>query len=198
MIGSITPLVRRAHGARRWSQAALAYALGTMLSSTTVGAALGWLGARLAVDPQLAAVAVITIAALLLLAEIGVLPIPTVIWRRQTVKSWRQRGGPARSAFMWGLDIGAGLTTRVTYRSLWGLLALCFIFGSPLLGAIIMASYGAGRIVLVLSGPLLLRARELDAAILAITLPARPWHAVHAWALLAVALITYWNGALIR
>lgn len=105
-------------------------ALGFTISAISAYASLWLLGAHLlgrlhtSGDAWLAAAALLT---LLVLIDSGVVGIRTPSWRRQTPKQLEDRLGPARAAFVWGLDTGLVVTTfRVTSLS-WAALALTLL-----------------------------------------------------------------------
>lgn len=189
MIGSITPLVQGAQGGTRWGRAMVAYGVGSAAASAAVGAALGGFGAILQVPTILVYATILAAALVFALGELGLPGVPRPTWRRQTRKMWRQQGGPTRSAFWWGVDIGTGLTTRVTYRSLWIVFALCFASANAVTGAMLMLAYGIGRELLVVTGPALLdNAGDIETLVVALSTAQSTWHRTHAAMLGVVAV----------
>lgn len=108
------------------------------------------------------------------------------------VHSRRYRYGPVSSAFLWGVDLGLGLTTRVTFASYWVLLLACFALGDPFGGAVPLGSYGLGRTLLVASGPIL-TAKSEPAPGAPLLRSLDRWHRLHAAtvAVLAVSVILH-------
>jgi hypothetical protein len=72
-------------------------------------------------------------------------------------------------AVAFGLILGVGFLTFVTFIGYYLLLTVCLIYADPLSGGLVMASYGAARSVPLLLAVLLWRARgyayDLQAAI---------------------------------
>jgi len=152
MIGSITPLVQAANGPQQWWKALIGFILGSVSASALVGGILGWIG-QLQGLPMLWEVVWLSIVALGLgLIELGVIHRPSPLIRRQTRQAWRLRFGPVGSALLWGIDLGLGLTTRVTFASYWLLVAACLVIADPAEAALLMAGYGLGRTVVVATG----------------------------------------------
>lgn len=196
MIGSITPLVQEAFGTQRWSRALLAYAMGSIAGSTLVGGTLGLVG-HLAGGPwPWGGHALLIMALILGLKELGLYKLPTgPMWRRQTPKRWQFRNGAAKTAFMWGLDLGLGVTTRVNYASYWLLVAACLLLAQPLGAAALLGGYGLGRTILVATGPLLVHGR---ASVINLNVPflhrQSAWHSFHGWVLLATTALLLLDG----
>jgi hypothetical protein len=192
MIGSITPLVKAAQGSRRWSSALGAYAAGSILASIVVGGTLGILGRMIGGPWDAGRFVLASAAGVLVLHEIRVVRLPIPPIRRQTRKMWRLRFGPTRAAFLWGADLSLGFTTYVNFTSYWILAATCVLVASPMASALIMVGYGLGRILLVASGPLLVRSCPGTAIIEATEALLRAdgaWHRLHAWVVCSMALI---------
>lgn len=146
MVDSITVMVHGGSDRKRAPQTLLgAHLAGLLFASGAAGAATGAAGAFLPLDaPQRAWLSVL---ALVLLAahELGVIRLPLPRISRQVPNDWRRRFRPAVAAFLYGAGLGAGVGTRVPFATLYGVLALSLLFGSPLAGAMIMAGFGLGR-----------------------------------------------------
>lgn len=91
--------------------------------------------------------------------------------KRQTEKSWAHDFGFVIASAMWGLHIGLGFATRVTYGGFWILVLIALALGEPRYGAMLMLAYWLGRALPVWIAPALLKsssdAMELPGAILA-------------------------------
>jgi hypothetical protein len=72
---------------------------------------------------------------------------------------------------MWGLHIGLGFTTRVTFGGFWLLVALALASGDPAYSAALMLAHWLGRSLPVWIGPTLVKSGsdvpDLPSAILA-------------------------------
>jgi hypothetical protein len=123
--------------------------------------------------------------------DLGVVRYPLPQFRRQTHKTWRSRYGPVRAAWLWGLDLGSGLTTLVLYAGYWLLPVAIVLRGAVGYGAAVLGLFACGRVVaiggvswalrphadlarhlhaLVVGRPLLRRAHAVSLACLSLTL----------------------------
>jgi cytochrome c biogenesis protein CcdA len=88
----------------------------------------------------------------------------------QTEKFWAHQFGFVGASLLWGLHIGLGFFTRITYGGFWLLAAVALSLGDPVFGAAMMSAYWLGRALSVWVAPLLLRSEtgsvELTEAIL--------------------------------
>jgi hypothetical protein len=88
---------------------------------------------------------------------------------------------------MWGLHIGFGFATRVTYGGFWVLVIVALVLGNPLFSAMLMLLYWLGRALPVWIAPLLLGADSERAA-----MPAESqevYHRITAFGLMWVACV---------
>lgn len=72
---------------------------------------------------------------------------------RQTHPVWARSFGRAKGAFLWGVDLGSGLTTRSTYQSYWLLPISVLLIGRPGIGALSFACFALARSIPVVLGP---------------------------------------------
>lgn len=79
----------------------------------------------------------------------------------QTEKVWAHDFGFVMASAMWGLHIGLGFATRVTYGGFWVLVAAILALGNPRFGAIVMLSYWLGRALPLWLAPLFLSSDEV-------------------------------------
>jgi hypothetical protein len=197
MIGTITPLVYAAnHGRRRWFTAVAAYAAGTAATTITLGLVAGLVGRMFGGPFAWGGGALAAFAFTLAIYEGWLrlrLPLPMI--ERQTHQFWRTQFGITRAALLWGADIGLVFTTRTTFASVWFLLVAATITASPLAGVVIVAGYGAGRVLLVLSGPLLGRRDVVDGSPYFGSLPGQAtWHYLHAGLLIVGGMVVLLGG----
>lgn len=108
---------------------------------------------------------------------------------RQTSKRWRIRHGPIKAAFLWGADLGLGITTRVNFVSYWLLLAAGFACANPTSGMILMSGYGIGRVIELATGPMIDHATDRVTLGQALVRSEDSWHRLHACTLCAVGLL---------
>jgi len=99
----------------------------------------------------------ISFVALLLAArEWGWIRFPLPELKRQTEKFWAHEFGFVMASAMWGLHIGLGFATRITFGGFWILAAIALALGDPTYGAMLMLTYWLGRALPVWVGPALL------------------------------------------
>jgi hypothetical protein len=141
MVETFTPAVCGSRARHRLAVAL--FALGALLASAGLGAALGALGGLVGTGPALVAAAVVALLAAL--RETGVPRIPLPQARRQVPERWRRDWPlPAWSA-AYGAGLGAGFLTFQPVATFWVACGAALALGRPLLGACCFALYGAGR-----------------------------------------------------
>jgi hypothetical protein len=151
MVGFLPPLVQEAP--LRGLLANLAYGAASIASGTALGAALGSLG-------HLAPAVVTSRAALLSLAglalwcaaiDVGLARVPLAQRRGQVPVTWLYNLGPLRGAVMYGVSLGTGLVTYISFASFYPVLAWAFSSGARR-GAEVMGVYGAAQALPVMVG----------------------------------------------
>ncbi len=139
MLSSITPLGERGRQ-RRWGATVTAYAVGSVVAGSALGAVLGLLPD---VSPRRALV--VLAAVLLAAAVLDLRPalLPTV--RRQVNEDWlgTYRGWVCGAGF--GLQLGLGVVTIVTTAAVYSALAAAALSGSPTRGLLIGGTFGLVR-----------------------------------------------------
>jgi hypothetical protein len=128
----------------------LAYMTGITLGSTLLGFAVGATGFavrwlfdieyRIATPAMLLPIAVVAmLGGLHDLGFISVrLPGPTT----QLPRFWMDVLGPYKTGFLWGFFVGLAQKTRVGYSLYYVMILWILLVGSPVLGALVMATYG--------------------------------------------------------
>jgi hypothetical protein len=145
-VGAINPLVQGTTAKSIYPRSLAAHALGSVLAGALAGGGVGWLGGQLPVVDRLAWWPGLgLLAGLLVLRELGWLRFPIPQVRRQTVKTWFPAASASRAAFWWGLDLGSGLTTLVTFSGYWLIVAAAVLKGDAAFGALLLGGYGLGR-----------------------------------------------------
>jgi len=149
MLASINPLGERARD-RRWSVTVIAYVVGSTLAASLLGALLGGVGTVLPLGPTPTAALVLVLAAAALAFDLGLggLRLPTV--HRQVDKDWlgRYRGWVVGGGF--GVQLGLGVVTIVNTAAVYLTLALAVLTGSAVAGAVVAATFGLVRALVIL------------------------------------------------
>src|SRR5690348_9285810 len=114
MVQTITPV---GHGGRaRWAGSVALHALGATLSAAALGGALGALGMALGAPWGAAGfAAVATVAAAFAARELLGVPIPLPNLRRQVPEWWRTFFSRPVSSFLYGLGLGVGFLTYLSF-----------------------------------------------------------------------------------
>lgn len=152
MISQIGPLVQAGSALRNAPQL---HVMGAIIGSFASGSFLGFVGAVVfALFPEARAAATVSVGLMISLSSladlelVGVAPIGTT---RQTPGNWTCVLGPRGASFGWGVDLGNGLTTRLPYYALVGLLLAAVLAEHPWQSIMILMAYGVARSVAVLS-----------------------------------------------
>lgn len=153
MLSSITPLGERGR-AQRWWLTVTAYILGSTLGGAVVGALLGLLGTPLRAAGLVGAVlgaVVVGLATIALVFDAARARLRLPRYGRQVNEDWmsRYRGWVYGGGY--GLQLGAGLTTIVTAALVYLVFLLCLLSGSWVVGAVLGATFGLTRGVVVLT-----------------------------------------------
>jgi hypothetical protein len=145
MVETITPVVYGGRNRHYWTAVAL-HVLGATLSAAALGLVLGGLGALVGAPWEgggwwaLAAVA----AAYLLREALGVgVPLPDL--DRQVPDWWRTFYSPGVASFLYGLGLGVGFVTFLSFGTFVAVATGAFLTGDPLLGAAITGPFGLAR-----------------------------------------------------
>ncbi len=167
LVGALTPLGKAAP--KYWMRSAVAYTVAGCVSAASVGALLGLIGQWLAGATAL--YCVVPLALILAAREWGLIHFRLPECNRQTKKGWANEFGFAMASAMWGLHIGLGFATRITYGGFLVLVAMAIAVGQPAYGAVLLLMYWVGRTMPVWLVPELIwqgqAAEELPSAILA-------------------------------
>jgi hypothetical protein len=160
-LGALTPLGQRDDERSIYTKTRLFHIAGSLSSAILAGISLGWLGSRLPVriSEQVAWFILGTLSLTFILREFGWMRFPVPQMDRQTNKTWRSRFGPESAAWWWGLDLGSGLTTLVTFSGYWLLVLATLFKGEVIYGGLVIGLYGLGRALSVILVPLLFDSR---------------------------------------
>ncbi|CAN5496272.1 hypothetical protein BH20ACT21_BH20ACT21_05260 [soil metagenome] len=151
MAETISPAVHGGRSLRYWRAVAL-HVLGAALTAAALGLVLGSVGAALGAPWLRAAPTVVAAVAILyFLREAVGLPMPVPSRRRQVPDWWRTFYSPAVSSLLYGLGLGAGFFTFLSFGTLAAVAVAALAGGSPLWGAALCAPFGAARGISVLA-----------------------------------------------
>ncbi len=149
MVETINPVV---HGdERKVYRWALALHIGGAVTAAAVlGGVLGLTGA-LAGAPWGASglLALAAIAALYALRESAGAPVPLPARRGQVPSWWRTFFSPPIAGLLYGLALGAGFLTYLSFGTFVAVAAAAVLGGDPLVGAALCTPFGLGRGVAV-------------------------------------------------
>ncbi|MEE9416781.1 MAG: hypothetical protein V3V01_15970, partial [Acidimicrobiales bacterium] len=153
MLSSIHPLGERTRGSS-WSITTTAYVFGSVVGGTTLGVlggSLGWLVLREA-RPEALLVVFGALAVLALLREWDLVKFALPSIHRQVDENWllEYRGWVYGIGF--GFQLGLGVVTIITTASLHLMIVAVVLGASPLLGALVGATFGLVRGGFVLLG----------------------------------------------
>jgi len=88
--------------------------------------------------------------------ELGLIQVPAPQFGRQVPEKWRFQFRPKVAALFYGLGLGVGLGTRIPVTTFYVVVLWAMLVGSPLLGALALATFGFGRALpLLCMAPLL-------------------------------------------
>ncbi|MGH2694204.1 MAG: hypothetical protein ACRDJJ_05240 [Actinomycetota bacterium] len=150
MVETITPAV---HGGsrRRYRMSAALHALGATGSAAALGTVLGGVGALLGAPWGYGgAIAVAVVAAAYALRELLGVPIPIPDRRRQVPDWWRTFFSPHTSALLYGLGLGVGFLTFLSFGTFVVVALAALASGNPFVGLTLCAPFGAARAVAVI------------------------------------------------
>lgn len=144
MIAQIGPLVQ----AGKRSQTAAIHILGGLTGGVIAGVPFALLGTLLAtLTPSTTWPSLLGLASVCLLAALGdseLVRLPT-LGARQTPRSWTCAFGEAGGVFAWGVDLGAGLTTRIISYLTLAMPAYALLSGRFFLGVAAFSVFGGTR-----------------------------------------------------
>jgi hypothetical protein len=190
MVETITPVV---HGGRagRWAGSVALHVTGAVASAAAFGALLGGAGSLLGAPwGGGRALLVALAAALYLVREATVVPIPVPQLRRQVPQWWRTFFSVPVAAFLYGAGLGVGFFTYLAYGTLVVVAVAAAASGEPLVGAALVAPFGLARGLSVLVAARARRPQEGSALVarLARSASSPRWRTAHVAALLAVGV----------
>jgi hypothetical protein len=194
MVETIVPVVHGGRRTRYWQSVGL-HVLGAVSAAAAFGALLGALAALLSAPwGEAGLLALAAVAALYGLREGAGLPVPIPDRLRQVPDWWRTFFSPRTASLLYGLGLGVGFLTFLSFGTFVAVAAGAIVSGDPLLGAALCAPFGLAR---SLSVTLASRTTSAEAAAalvdhlggLAVTRIPRTINAIVLAAVAAVALL---------
>lgn len=156
MIVTIGPLVQEAP--TQWWRSSLLYVFGSAIGGMTVFVGIAYVGHyTLEQIPLLVRWGLMGVSAgALSLREFGMFTWRLPMIYRTIPRRWWGRLGPDRGALLWGLLLGAGVTTIIPFTTFYIVGIWAALIGEPSYGAALGLSYGVARAlpVILASGAL--------------------------------------------
>jgi hypothetical protein len=145
MVETIAPVVHGGRNRSYWT-AVFLHALGATLSASLFGAFLGALGDVLGAPwGNAGLIALAAVALLYALRELFGLPIPLPDLDRQVPEWWRTFFSKNVAAFLYGLGLGIGFLTYLSFGTYVAVMTGAFISGDVRTGAVICGAFGLAR-----------------------------------------------------
>lgn len=143
----IHPLGERSRG-NVWGVTMTAFTAGSMVAGGAITSLLGFLGG-VSIDSGESAIWIAAVLALVA-GALDLSPLQPWTPRRQVNENWigRYRGWVYGAGF--GLQLGLGFAVFVMSWGYWAMLAIAFVSGSAAIGALLGATFGVGRGLLLL------------------------------------------------
>jgi hypothetical protein len=167
------------------------HATGAVASAAAFGAILGGAGSLLGAPwGGGRALVIALVAALYLVGEATVVPVPVPQLRRQVPQWWRTFFSVPVAAFLYGAGLGVGFLTYLAHGTLVVVAVAAVASGKPLVGAALLAPFGLARGLSVLVAVRARRPQEGTALVarLARSASSPGWRAANVAALLAVGV----------
>jgi hypothetical protein len=145
MVHTITPVVNGERTKGYWLTVVL-YSFGATGSAAAFGAALGTIGGLVRMPWGPIGVALVFVAAVIYaVRELADVPVPIFDRRRQVPEWWREFYSRPVAALLYGVSLGIGFLTFLTFGSFVVVSAAAIASGSPAAGAGLCGAFGVGR-----------------------------------------------------
>jgi hypothetical protein len=145
MVTTIDPVVHGDNRKRYVATLAL-HVLGATVAATAFGALLGGIGYLLGAPWRTwGAILVAVVAAVYSLREAAGLPIPVFDRRRQVPEWWRTFYSPPVAGLLYGLGLGIGFMTFLTFGTFVAVAITAVASGGPVTGALVCGPFGLAR-----------------------------------------------------
>jgi len=145
MVEAIVPVVHgKARG--RYALSVVLHILGAGVSAAALGAILGGMGGLLGAPWGTAGLLAIVVVATLYAGREGAgLPVPIPDAHRQVPEWWRSFYSPPVASLLYGLGLGPGFLTFLSFGTFVGVVVAAVASGSAALGAGLCAPFGLAR-----------------------------------------------------
>lgn len=152
MVETIAPVVHGGRNRKYWSALSL-HVLGATISGALFGAAISLAGGALGAPWGTGGlIAVAVVAGLYAAREIFGAPVPLPDLDRQVPDWWRTFFSPSVAALLYGLGLGVGFFTFLTFGTYAAVAAGAIASGDPATGALLMGAFGLVRSAAVAIG----------------------------------------------
>jgi hypothetical protein len=149
MVETIAPVVHGTRRAKYWGSV-FTHVLGAVAAAAVVGAALGGLGYLLRAPWGRGGAIFVGALALTYAAREAVgLPVPLLDRGRQVPEWWRTFFSPPVAAFLYGVGLGSGFFTFLTFGTFIAVAGAAVATGRPAVGALLCAPFGLARAISV-------------------------------------------------
>ena len=150
MLSSIHPLGERSRH-NRWALTVTSFTIGSVLAGSAVGLLLGFTGSIVLRDVAPAATLLATAAVTLLAGGLDLFGVTPPGPSRQVNEHWigAFRGWVYGGSF--GVELGLGFLTYIVTWGVFATLAAAFLTSSAAAGALVGATFGFGRSILLLA-----------------------------------------------
>lgn len=176
-----------------WIYQTFLYTIAAVISSSFTGFIAGILGKITGMSSLSKGVLIVGIVSVLYgLNELGAIKLPMPQRKWQVPVSWiiqRKYFG----SFLYGLTIGAGYLTYITYSGFYIWILLTFVLGDPLKGALFGAIYGFGRCITLIIGGFVLHKNETAIASFSqlVFIKAGIWHKISGILLIGSGILLF-------
>ena len=151
MVETIAPVVHGGRNRNYWTAVAL-HTVGATLSAAALGAVLGGIGALLGAPwGTMGWLSLASIAALYAIRELFEVHIPLPDLDRQVPDWWRTYFSRNVAALLYGLGLGVGFLTYLSFGTLVAVAVAALVIGEPLLGAFSLGTFGSARGISVIA-----------------------------------------------
>jgi sulfite exporter TauE/SafE len=150
MLSSIHPLGERSRH-NSWGLTVASFTLGSVLAGSAVGLLVGFAGSLVLTDVTPDAILMATAAVILLAGGLDLLGVTPPGPSRQVNEHWigTFRGWVYGGSF--GVELGLGVLTYIVTWGVFATFAAAFLTASPGAGALVGATFGFGRSILLLA-----------------------------------------------
>ena len=149
MVDTISPVVHGGRTPRYWLNVML-HSLGAVLGATLIGFTLGALGAVLGAPWGGVGTGLVVLAGLVYAArDLFAARVPLPDLKRQVPEWWRTFFSQPVTSLLYGLGLGIAFFTSLSFGTFVVVSVAAIATGDPILGGLIAAPFGLGRVLVV-------------------------------------------------